>query len=345
MNINLTKKILKSASIIFILLSITIFKGCNDVKVLEEDISLNNENNNSKVSITKIKDPFEDRKDIFKGYYIDDGKVYGRLYPGKSLGVTEWDYDIPYTLDENGIFSKVELNEPWLEDHKKLLNRTNSFYKGIYTEGYPNTHEELKEKSYFIDIKNENKFLLENHKNYEKIIKENMSNGYKEIYIEENFYLERTINFFGFDKESELYKEKEDRKNQFLLVDITNEKEYISDAMEDMPYVFFYEKEKSFMTINDKGIIYKLVVKNEKIEKEEYSILPLKEYNLESLEPKEGFTKIFKKNNFLVFTILDIVDYKTLVLDINTWEFKIHENVNILMDEDIKMDNSNLFIT
>ena len=242
MNINSIKKILKSFSIIFILISITIFNGCSDVKVLEEDISLNDENNNSKVSITKVKDPFDDRKDIFKGYYIDEGKVYGKLNPGKFTGVTEWDYDIPYILDEDGVFSKMELKEPWLEEFKKLFNRSNSFYKGIYTEGYPNTHEELKEKSYFIDIKNEKKFLLENHKNYEKIIKENINNVYKEVFIEENFYLERTINYFGFDKDFELYKEKKDRKNQFLLVDITNEKEYISDIMEDMPYVFFMKK-------------------------------------------------------------------------------------------------------
>lgn len=342
MIINSKNKSLKSISTIMILLLFSFFTGCSDVKVLEEDISLNDENISSKVSITKVKDPFEDKKDIFKGYYIDDGKVYGKLFPGR-LGIIEEDYDIPYTLDENGIFSKIELKEPWLEEYKK--NKTNNFYKGIYTEGYPNTHEELKEKSYFIDVKNEKKFLLENHKKYEQLLKENMNNVYKEIFIEENFYLERTVNYFGFDKENELYKEKEDRKNQFLLVDIINEKEYISDVMEEMPYVFFYEKENSFMTINNKGIIYKLVVKNEKIEREEYSILPIKEYNLKSLEPEEGFTKLFKKNNFLVFNILDIVEYKTLVLDINTWEFKIHENINIVMDENIDMDNSNLFIT
>ncbi|WP_300381876.1 hypothetical protein [Clostridium sp.] len=334
MNINLTKKILKSISIIFALCFIIINKGCNDTKVLEDNTSIKENKNNSKISITEIEDPFEDKKQIFTGVYIEDGKVYGNLTTRKLGKVPDSEIDIPYIIDKNGKFIENKLDEEWLEEYNNLSKNSVFNYNGLYTIGYNTTHEELKKRSYYVDIENKKKFYLENDIEFRNKIKKNLEKSYSEIYNFDKFYIEVIKNYIPLVTE-ENYVEYKDRGNYILIVDKENDKEYLSDFLLDIPYLFYSNKEKSIMGINDYGEIYKIIIKNENIEIEKVDELSLEDYKLENLTGKR-FTEFYSVDNIIYFNVNtgynqenNKNDSKSLVIDLETKNWRLlEENSN-----------------
>lgn len=338
MKINLKNMSLKGVSTIIIFFLFSLFTGCSDVKVLEEDTS--NEEvisiNNKDVSITEFEDPYKNLNMSFFAEYIEDGKVYGSL--NTRVNGENVTYASPYVFDKNGTLAENKLKEELSSEYKNLKKVNEWSYKGIYTE----TKEGSEEESYFVNIKDGTKFLLENHKKYEQEIYMNIENQVTQMLIGDNLYLQKNMNYLSYIDEGELYLEKSKRKNQFLLVDENEKKEYISDIMENMPYVFYYKKEHSFMAIDDKGVVYKLVVKNDKIEREEYSTIPLADFGLETLFlDKEA--NFFSKNNILVFNFLESPKNRVLVYDLETGKWNINEANKLSVRW--KIDNSPFFIS
>lgn len=327
MNNLISKSFCKIYKLIY-LVSILFLVGCSDSKILTEDTSLND--NNSKISITEIKDPFEDKKQIFTASYIEDGKVYGNLTT-KKLGVVPNDeIDRPYMINENGEFIENKLEKEWLLEYYKLLN-----YNGLYTTGYDTTHEDLKKRSYYVDISQKMKYHLDKDIEYRNIIDSNLNNKYSEIYNFEKYYIEVYKNYMPSGQEKD-FVEYKNRRNYLLIVDKENGKEYLSDLILDLPYIFYSNNEKSLMGINNYGEIYKVLIENEKIGIKKVDELPLEDYQVENLTGKL-FTEFYSVDNIIFFNVRNGYnqetnkdDSKSLVIDLETKNWRLLEENSTL---------------
>ena len=334
MRINLKSKGLKSISVLIILFFIIINKGCNDSKVLDDNTSIEESKNNSKISITEIEDPFEDKKQIFTGVYIEDGKVSGNLTTRKLGDVPDSEIDRPYIIDESGKIIENKLDKEWLEEYNNLSKYSVFNYNGLYTIGYNTTHEELKKRSYYVDVLLKKKYYLDKDIEYRNIIDSNLNNKFGESYNFEKYYIEVYKNYMPIGQEKDFVDYK-DRGNYLLIVDKENGNEYLSDFLLDLPYIFYSSKDKSLMGINNYGEIYKIIIENEEIKIEKVDELSLKDYKLENLNGRL-FTEFYSVDNIVYFNVQNRYNKennknysKSLVIDLETKNWRLlEENSN-----------------
>lgn len=263
--------------------------SCNNTKVLEENTKEIKSNDKYTIVERNITNINEDM--LFIPLFYDSGGIFGTLnnFNSKNFG----DYNIPYYLDNDGIFKEVDKGTFTDEEIGFIKSKGRNGSKGVYFIEGSRANER---KFYYIDLKNNIEINLEGYeKIYNKIEPQydiQSSGGYT-LEGNENYYIHLNENY---NNEGKL-----EGTQEILIVDIIDNKFYTMESIDTKYYYFYYDiKENSIMTIDNLGRTYKILLEEGKAKCEFYKDINLNQFKLYD---KHGYFQCYLENDNLILNI------------------------------------------
>lgn len=237
--------------------------GCSDnTKVTDEDTKIQQSLKNHKITETVI-----ENSDIKFEPLFYDNEVYGVGTLLNNKHISEDEIKQPYLVNENGEFQKLEENR-FSNNEKRLIESTGmSRLYGIYNEGL-NTGDK---HFYYVDFVNNINIKLEG---YEQYIYDMQNKGYgtynSGFKINEDYYIDML--FLGKEEEK-----KPGKQDKVAIVDIKHKVVYTTNTLEkEYAYFYYDKKEQCIMAIDSLGKVSKVILKDNKINFEDYKSIDMK---------------------------------------------------------------------
>ncbi|WP_294188711.1 hypothetical protein [uncultured Clostridium sp.] len=300
----------KTISLIIGIVISTTFISCNSTQILEVNTKESNDSSKYKFTERNIENKDEDK--IFIPVLYKEDILYGKMVLNNS------EYQIPYYLNSDGYFKEIEEGNFTKEEIELIKNGFINKESGIYM---VDSNKLSERKFYYMDIINKTNFELKDfEKTYSKIEVDlkNLTNFGFKLEGSENFYIEEYLSV----EDSGI-----GEKKRYIILDIKNQI-YYTLSNDEMNFVYFYynKDEDSIMAIDSLGKIYKIKIKENKINYEIY-----KEINLEDM-------RIYNRFGYNISNFNDEI----LIINIenNSKENLDYYNIlyNIKSDEIISLD-------
>lgn len=314
--------------ILIVALVVINFNGCSDSIVLEEntqEIGLSN----YKVSYKYLNNDFFQEGSLFEPLYFKGDEIYGLVTAYPKNGLVEDYPTTQYKIDNLGDFKeyKNESLEAYRNDSQVRNSPINDniYIRSLHTKDI---------NYYYSDFENnslkELEWLKEPMKNIVEI-KSQFKEGYAESYGNEDLiiYEYNSNPFKGFMDDNN---ETEINYKLIYMIDLKNEKIYVSDIIEEDKSVLYYYNDdiESFIKVDRDGTFKKIDTKKDKIYINDYSSDYINDY-------LESSTNLFENIKLAALNAVFLLkDYSVIK---NTNRETVNSETIIIRNKDGKINN------
>jgi len=299
--------------ILIVTLIVINFNGCNESRVLEEntkEIGLSN----YKVSYKYLNNDFFQEGSLFEPLYFKGDEIYGLVTAYPKNGLVEDYPTTQYKIDNLGDFK--EYKNASLEEYQSDSQvRTSPINDNIYIRS-PHTKDI---NYYYSDFENNSLKELEWLKEPMENIVE-IKSEFKEVYAESYGNEDLIIYEYNSNPSKGFIDENDDRTERnyklIYMIDLENEKMYVSDVIEEDKSILYYYNDdiEAFIKVDKDGTFKKISTKQDRIYINDYSSDYINNY----LESSNNLFKNIKSaainNIFLLkdYSIINNINRETL---------------------------------